>query len=112
MSEIVVIKSGNQVGVIRREFTDNATGEQWIEVQPVGRAHGFNRFVRREDVETAGQAALAFSVSEVLLRAIQEIQDSVYDEINSDFVLMGIAKITDSVIEMRKEMRNANPPTT
>jgi len=109
MSEIVVIKSSNQVGVIRREFTDNATGEQWVEVQPVGRAHGFNRFVRREDVETGGAQNVKDAIADIITNAVAEIGHSANDVINFD-VAIALHAIKRRALELRDGDGNANPP--
>ena len=77
MSEIVVIKSSNQVGVVRAVLLNNETGEEILEVQPIGRAHGFNRFVKRADVETAQDSQVQRYIINTAMLQLSEIINSI-----------------------------------
>lgn len=78
MSEIVRIKSSGTIGVVRATYINAATGEELVEVQPVGRTHR-NVFLRRVDVERATQGDLSCEIARVALLMLSEIEKSVAD---------------------------------
>jgi len=103
MSEIVVIKSSNQVGVVRAVLINNETGEEIVEVQPVGRAHGFNRFVRRADVENGDKQDVKNAIANILTNSVKEIIES-----TRGLYGFGAFAVLNSVKELADSLRSGD----
>lgn len=98
MSEIVRLKTVGGVGTVRATYINAETGEELVEVQPVGRTHR-NVFLRRVDVEKATQEDLSREMARTVLLAITEVEKSVVG-IGLEWILMADMALMKSTLEI------------
>ena len=98
MAEIVKIKTTGEICTIVGAYIHTETGAELLDLQPVGRNQ--HRFVMRSDVTGATQDDMAYDVGAMLMRAVSEIERTVYLDCNAATIkaLRLIRRILDDMV--------------